>query len=91
MYCPFCDRVTVCSAHAPNFPMAPGEYLQSAAGHPDLHWFRRSRICTTCNESFHTAEIYEKHIHELIQLRDGLGDLAKSVEALPAQVSRRDD
>src|SRR5438876_152545 len=35
---------------------------------PDIHWFRRGRLCLTCNNPFYTAEVDEFCLSKLAEL-----------------------
>lgn len=50
-------------------------------GHEDVNLFRRFRRCEVCNNSFETAEIEEKFLRELVDLRTALADLKLNATA----------
>lgn len=43
--------------------------------HEDVHLFRRFRRCAVCEVWFETAEVEEKFLRELIELRMALADI----------------
>lgn len=82
MYCKNCKKVTVCKAVDPKQVLASvksGRRFYRTA-HEDVHYFRRGRVCLTCNTSFLTAEMREDFITELTDLRDALGRIKQNAE-----------
>jgi hypothetical protein len=89
IYCPNCKEETICSSRSLE------RYLDDGTGqhwehtrHPDLQWFRRGRHCLTCLEDFVTAEVTEKFIDELVELRDALAAIKASVTSFTKQSQR---
>ena len=82
MFCKNCNKVTVCKGVVPKQVLATvkaGRRFYRTA-HEDVHYFRRGRICLTCNTSFLTAEMREDFITELTDLRDALGRIKQDAE-----------
>jgi len=48
--------------------------------HSDVHFFRRGRICLTCQHGFLTAETRERFLDELVELRDALAEIKRDPE-----------
>ena len=81
MWCPACEKVTVCKAIAPPpyLVVKPGQ-LFYRQGHEDVQWFRRCRVCQDCSSEWLTAELPEKCVDELVQLRDVLAEIKTNVQ-----------
>ncbi len=87
MFCKKCNKITVCKAVDPKQVRAnvsTGRRLYRTS-HEDIHYFRRGRICLTCNSSFLTAELQEKFLTELTELREALGQIKVNAESYLAQ------
>ena len=69
MWCPQCEDMTICAA----IPIA--DQRVRSIDESDLHWFRRERQCQECFHDFITAEIEEKIIDELCEMRSALVDI----------------
>lgn len=74
LYCPNCKMIRTCTAVNPTVLGHDRGQHWSSSEYPDIHWFRRARICD-CGYDFLTAEIDENFIDELVELR-------KSVERM---------
>jgi hypothetical protein len=87
MFCKKCNKVTVCKAVDPKQVQASvstGRRFYRTS-HEDLHYFRRGRICLTCNSAFLTAELRESFLTELTELREALGQIKVNAEAYVTQ------
>lgn len=90
MYCPHCKRDTVCSSRtlsAFRDGFGTGQHWEHRK-HRDLQWFRRGRICLTCHHEFVTAEVSERFVDELVELRDALAAIKTSVTAFSKHSKR---
>jgi hypothetical protein len=81
MYCPKCETITTCRAvplsEIPGYKSGQRWYKTE---HPDINWFRRRRMCLTCNNLFVTSEVNEKFINELVELRSALSEIKEHSE-----------
>lgn len=80
MYCSKCRVVQVCSAVPLSQMLKKAGQRWYKKDHPDIQWFRRGRRCHTCDHHFITAEVDEKFIDELVELRDALSEIKKHSE-----------
>ena len=81
IYCPNCKTVTVCKAVTPSSAGYDSGQRFHKTTHLDVSWFRRIRICKECEEDFPTAELDERFVDELVELRDALAEIKQSAEA----------
>jgi hypothetical protein len=80
MYCPHCKDIAVCSAiPLSNVGESSGQ-RKYMSKYPDINLFQRARRCNTCSEEFLTAEVDDRFLEELIELRDALKDLKVNAE-----------
>jgi hypothetical protein len=75
MWCPQCEEIAICAA-IPNAELGliSGQRI-CETNQPDLNWFRRARQCQECFHEFVTAEIEEKFIDKLCEMRKALADI----------------
>jgi hypothetical protein len=85
LWCPRCAAVTVCKAVNPSLLGKDPDQSWYMEDHPDIQWFRRARICKTCDQEFLTAEIAEAFLDELIQLRETSDELRKYIQTYAKQ------
>lgn len=88
LYCPYCKEITVCKVIPPReFGQKPEQrwYFEK---HPDVHGFRRVRICLSCNFRFVTSEVHEDFLNELVQLRNSLGSVRKNINKYSNEASQ---
>lgn len=79
IFCPSCKSFNICKALSPTTLGEPKAQRWYRTDHLDISWFRRARQCLTCEGKFLTAEIDEKLLEELIELREKLGKKQQSV------------
>ena len=80
MYCPSCRTIRVCqSPSLSSIGESSGQRWRHTE-HADLNWFRRARRCLTCGEEFITAELNEKYLDELVELRNALSEVKQKAE-----------
>lgn len=89
MWCPYCEQLTYCKGVSPK---AVSMWTQSGrrfykTKHEDIHYFRRGRICLTCERGFLSAETQESFLSELVELRDALKDVKASAENYAAEAA----
>lgn len=72
IYCPSCREFSVCKAVSPTALGKPKAQRWYRTDYQDISWFRRARLCLSCKKAFLSAEIDEKLLEELIQLREKL-------------------
>ena len=82
MWCSKCQKITSCKAVSPkevnsNLPSSRRFYKSK---HSDVHFFRRGRICLSCQHKFLSAEAREDFLTELVELRDALVDIKRNAE-----------
>ena len=80
MHCPCCENITECKAIPPGSIGEKTGQRWHRTDHTDINWFRRARQCLTCEECFITAEIDEKFLAELVELRNALGNIKLHAE-----------
>ena len=85
LWCPRCAAITVCKAVNPSLLAEDPDQTWNMEEHPDIQWFRRARICQTCDHEFLTAEIDEAFLTELVQLRETLNELRKYIVSYAKQ------
>ena len=74
-WCPHCKEITICTAVNPSqFGERSGQRWYREE-YEDIQWFRRGLICQNCGTKWLTAEVEEKFLDELTELRDALGDI----------------
>ena len=79
-WCPFCKDITVCKAVNPSQLGAKSGQRWQYEQHQDIKWFRRGLICQVCGHEWFSAEVEEKFLKELTELRDALGDIKLNAE-----------
>jgi hypothetical protein len=79
-WCPTCKAVRVCAAFNPAMLAAKAGQRWRKTSHSDVQWFRRALECQHCGEKWLTAEIEERFLDELVELRDALADLKLNAE-----------
>lgn len=79
-WCPICKSVQVCAAVNPTqLGLRSGQRWRKP-GHGDIQWFRRGLICQNCDNSWLTAEVEERFLGELVELRDVLSEVKMNAE-----------
>ena len=73
-WCPYCKRVTICSA----LPIKGQRFHKSE--HTDIQFFRRKLECNTCYKTWFSAEVEEKFLGELTELRNNLSKVKSDTE-----------
>ena len=72
IYCPNCREFSVCKAVSPTALGKPKAQRWYRTDYQDISWFRRARLCLSGEKTFLSAELDEKLLEELIQLREKL-------------------
>ncbi len=85
MYCPKCEKITVCQAIPLSQLDEESEQRWYKTEHEDIQWFRRGRRCQECFEEFITSEINEKYLDELTELRDAVADIKNNAQLYIAE------
>jgi len=80
-WCPYCKATRVCKAVNPSILGKKSGQRWYKIDYADIQWFRRGLICQTCDKRWLTAEIHEKYLNELVQLRDSLSEIKENTEA----------
>lgn len=80
MHCPKCGETTVCRAISITQLREKSGQRKYMKSHPDIKLFQRGRECLDCGEAFLTAEIDDKFLFELVELRDALKKIKKNAE-----------
>jgi hypothetical protein len=86
IYCPKCRDFSVCRAISPTAFEEPKAQRWHRTDYQDIAWFRRGRECLTCGHRFLSAELDERFIEELVELRERL---AKKNTAVVRQIKSR--
>ena len=79
-WCPSCKKITACKAVNPSQLGVNSGQRWKYKQHQDINWFRRGLICQTCGHKWLSAEVEEKFLAELTELRDALGDIKLNAE-----------
>ena len=80
MFCPHCEDLTECRVIPATLMGEDAGQRWSRTDHTDINWFRRARQCKNCSQGFLTAEIDEKFLEELVELREALGSIKLHAE-----------
>lgn len=80
-WCPSCDSVQVCAAVSPSSLGFGSGQRWYRRDHSDIRWFRRALVCQKCGHEWLTAELPEKFLEELVELRNALKDVKANAEA----------
>lgn len=80
-WCPTCESIQVCTAVNPSQLGARSGQRWYKTEHSDINWFRRGLVCQKCDSQWLTAEIEEKFLDELMELRDALKEIKQHAEA----------
>ena len=80
MYCHTCGEAQVCEAIPTTVAGKPAGQRWYRKDHRDIQWFRRGRKCTYCSTRFTTAEVSEKFLDELVELRSALANIKANAE-----------
>jgi hypothetical protein len=74
VWCPKCQCETICKAVNPSEVGSQSNKQRAVhKKYPDIHVFRRGRICQKCGHGFMTVELPADFVVELAKLRDMLG------------------
>jgi hypothetical protein len=84
-WCPSCEAVRVCAAINPASIVREAGQRWYRTDHVDIQWFRRGLVCQTCGEEWLTAELPEKLVEELAELREALTNIKENAEAYAAE------
>ncbi len=79
-WCPKCGEITVCKAVNPSRIAGESGQRWYKIVHRDICWFRRGLICKSCGHEWLTAEIKEKFLDELVELRNALKEIKDNAE-----------
>ncbi|OUY08774.1 hypothetical protein [Acinetobacter populi] len=88
IYCPICKKIKVCKAIPVTYiTYDTKDYTQQMQiiGHPDIQFFQRGRMCTSCNHEFITAEIEYDFLNELCELRSALRKIKENAREYSTQ------
>jgi len=80
-WCPTCESTQVCAAVNPTQLGERSGQRWYKPDHDDIQWFRRGLICQNCGSEWLTAEVEEKFLTELVELRNALKEIKKNAEA----------
>ena len=80
-WCAKCKDVQVCAAVNPSQLGERSGQRWFKPDHTDIQWFRRGLICQKCGTEWFTAEVEEKFLNELVELRDALSQIKQHAEA----------
>lgn len=78
-FCPSCKAIRVVEASKPSLGDSSQRWYMKE--HPDIHLFRRGQQCQTCYRYWHSAEVDEDLIEELVRLRNELRIIKEAAEA----------
>ena len=80
-WCPTCQSVQVCAAVNPSTLGEGSGQRWYKTNHTDIQWFRRGLVCQKCASEWLTAELPEKFLDELVELRDALKEIKQNAES----------
>jgi len=80
-WCPNCESIQVCTAVNPSQLGEQSGQRWYKPDHADIQWFRRGLICQQCQNEWLTAEVEERFLSELVELRDALKEIKTHAEA----------
>lgn len=80
-WCPTCQSVQVCAAVNPSTLGESSGQRWYNRDHTDIQWFRRGLVCQKCASEWLTAELPEKFLDELVELRDALKQIKQNAES----------
>ena len=83
LYCPNCKRyqiVRVSNSYDSKAWTGDHNHKLYFKENPDITWHRRVRQCSVCDQQFSTAEIEERYLDELVQLRKSVVQLRSRLE-----------
>jgi hypothetical protein len=80
-WCPRCKTTRVVKAVNPSSLGVKSGQRWYRKDHQDIQWFRRGQECQTCWHEWLSAEVPERYIDELVELRDALKDIKVNAEA----------
>ncbi len=72
LHCPKCAALENCRSLKVSEPTLGRARALYYKHHKDIQWYRRRRRCNACNHSFLTAEVEERFLDELLELRNRL-------------------
>lgn len=80
-WCPKCKAIRIIKAVSPSSLGARSGQRLYRTDHEDIRFFRRGQECQTCLHDWLSAEVPERFINELVELRDALRYIKKDAEA----------
>jgi hypothetical protein len=79
-WCPRCKSTQVCAAVNPSqLGWSSGQRWYKPE-YDDIQWFRRGLICQNCENEWLTAEVEERFLTELVDLRNALKEIKINAE-----------
>ena len=79
-WCPRCKATRVCAAVNPSQLGEGSGQRWYREEHSDIQWFRRGLVCQSCEHKWLSAEVPERFIDELVELREALRDIKINAE-----------
>lgn len=79
-WCPSCEETRVCAAVNPSQLGEMSGQRWYKPEHSDIQWFRRGLVCQSCSLEWLSAEVPEKFLDELVELRNALRDIKLNAE-----------
>lgn len=76
-WCPHCEAIHPTHAAKPEQFGLPRERRNESDKYHDIQWFRRARVCDSCENHFITGELSEDLISELVDLRNRAAEMLK--------------
>ena len=80
-WCPTCESIQVCAAVNPTQLGERSGQRWYKPDHDDIQWFRRGLICQSCGDEWLTAEVEERFLSELVELRGALKEIKTHAES----------
>jgi len=79
-WCPECKEIRICAAVNPTELGERAGQRWYNQEHTDIQWFRRGLVCQHCGHEWLSAEVPEKFLDELVELRNALSDIKLNAE-----------
>ena len=81
LWCPHCEEIHPCYSVNPSEVGESGGRRFYREDADDVNFFRRFRMCTSCDQYFETSEVEARFLDELVQLRESLADIKANAAA----------
>jgi hypothetical protein len=87
-WCPNCREIQICTAVTTSQLGCASGQRWCRSDYSDIQWFRRCLVCACCGHKWLSAELPEKFLDELVELRNALRDIKENAEAYVDEAER---